>query len=358
MRIAQLAPLTESVPPKGYGGTELVIHLLTEGLVEAGHEVTLFASGDSETSAELVSVAGEALRLDRSIPMRRWSAYSLKQMLEFEERQSEFDIVHSHMGYESFDLLERIACPSVLTNHNPVRDYCAPLYFAHAKLNYVAISNAYRKLNYGDKLNYAATIHNGIDIEKHILDTKKERTYLLFIGRVCKDKGTADAIEIAKKLKMPLKIAGKVDDADKEYFERLVKPQLDPPNIEYVGEVNFEQKNDLYQGAIAVVYPIAFEEPFGLVIAESIAMGAPVVALERGSVSELIVDGKTGVIGKSIDELIGKFEMIKKISAEECRTYAEQNFSKEKMVNEYIKLYERLCKEKTGVKTSSAASLR
>ncbi len=356
MRIAQLAPLAESVPPKGYGGTELVINLLTEGLIEAGHDVTLFASGDSETSAELVSITDRALRLDSSIPTRRWSAYSLKQLIEFERRHKEFDIVHSHMGYESFDLLQRISCPSLLTNHNPVRDYCAPLYFANSNLNYVAISNAYKRLNYPEKINYVATIHNGIDIERHTFDSSKERSYLLFIGRICKDKGTADAIEIAKRLSLPLKIAGKVDEADRDYFNELVEPLLDPPNIEYIGEVNFEQKNELYQQAIAVIYPIAFEEPFGLVIAESIAMGAPVVALERGSVSELIIDGKTGVVGKTVDELVSKFDAIKKISAEECRDYAKKNFSKEKMVNDYIKLYERLSKEQNALRASAAGA--
>ncbi len=346
MRIAQLAPLAESVPPKTYGGTELIVSLLTEGLVAAGHEVTLFASGDSNTKAQLVSVAQKALRLDDSVPVRRWSAYSLMQLDELEKRLDSFDIVHNHMGYEALSLLKRIQCPSITTNHNPVKDYCAPLFFNYGQLPFVSISNAYRRLNYPDKLNYAATIYNGIDIEPHLNgdNGKVPRSYLLFLGRICADKGTAEAIEIAERVGMPLKIAGKVDDADRQYFEHYVKPHLKSPNIEYIGEVGYEQKLKLYAGAIAVVYPIAFEEPFGLVMAESLASGTPVIGFDRGSVSELISDGETGILGKSTDELVNRFGEISKISADKCRERARDKFSKEQMVAEYIKLYENLCK--------------
>ena len=341
MRIAQLAPLTESVPPQTYGGTELVVQLLTEGLVAAGHEVTLFASGDSVTSAELVAGSPRALRLDESVPMRRWPAYSMKQLLEFEKRQDEFDVVHNHMGYEAFATLKRIGCPSITTNHNPIKDYCAPLYLAYADLNYVCISNAYKQLNYPSDINYVATVHNGIDVTQYLPNGHKpSRSYLLFIGRVCHDKGTAVAIDIAKKIGLPLKIAGKVDTADKEYFDTLVSPQLNSPQIEYLGEVDFQQKLELYKGAIAVVYPIAFDEPFGLVIAEAIASGTPVLALERGSVPELIKDGETGIVAKTPEELVRRFAEIEKISPEFCSQYAQNNFSKEKMVSEYIKAYE------------------
>ncbi len=346
MRIAQLAPLTESVPPKTYGGTELIVSLLTEGLIGAGHEVTLFASGDSETAAKLVSVAPKALRLDESVPMRRWSAYSLLQLNEFENRQDDFDVIHNHMGYEAFALLTRSKLPSVTTNHNPIKDYCAPLFLSNADLSYVSISNAYRRLNYPDKLNYAATIYNGIDIAPHLKPIDSEvpdRKYLLFLGRVCVDKGTEVAIDIARKIGLPLKIAGKVDEADRHYFETLIKPKLDPPDVEYIGEVNFAQKLRLYAGAIAVVYPIAFDEPFGLVMAEAMASGTPILGFDRGSVSELVRDGETGILGKTADELVKRFDEIGKISNEKCRERARDNFSKERMVSEYIKLYESLC---------------
>jgi len=372
MRIAQLAPLTESVPPKSYGGTELVVNLITEGLVAAGHEVTLFASEDSETSAELVSIAPKALRLDESIPVRRWPAYALRQLLEFQKRQHEFDIVHNHMGYEAFATLKRCLIPNVTTNHNPIRDYCAPLYLEYADLPFVSISHAYRKLNYPDKLNYVATIYNGIDVEPHIhwmpgedgdgdgagnsikpssaegaaagrAPVPQKPTSLLFLGRICQDKGTATAIEIAQKLGMPLKIAGKVDAADRQYYEQLVKPHLNSQNIEYVGEVTFKQKLKLYNESVAVVYPIAFDEPFGLVVAEALASGVPIMAFERGSMSELITDGETGILGKNADDLIKRFAEVEHISANKCRESAKSRFSKERMVSEYVKLFESLC---------------
>jgi glycosyltransferase involved in cell wall biosynthesis len=345
MRIAQLAPPTESVPPKTYGGTELVVSLLTEGLLAAGHQVTLFASGDSQTNAELVAITPKALRLDESVPVRRWPAYVLRQLLEFEKRQSDFDIVHNHMGYEAFATLKHCSIPSVTTNHNPIKDYCAPLYLAYADLSFVSISHAYKRLNYPDKLNYAATIYNGIDIGPHNNNGNGSRSYLLFLGRVCKDKGTAAAIEIAHKLGLPLKIAGKVDEADRQYFEQLVKPHLDSCNVEYVGEVGYAEKLSLYSGARAVVYPIAFDEPFGLVIAEAQASGTPVMAFERGSVPELICDGKTGIVGKTVDDLVKRFRELELISPDRCREHAKTNFSKERMVREYIKLFESLCQQ-------------
>jgi glycosyltransferase involved in cell wall biosynthesis len=364
MRIAQLAPLTESVPPKSYGGTELVVNLLTEGLVAAGHEVTLFASGDSETSAELVSITPKALRLDESIPVRRWPAYALRQLLEFQKRQHEFDIVHNHMGYEAFATLKRCLIPNVTTNHNPIKDYCAPLYLEYADLPFVSISHAYKQLNYPEQLNYVATIYNGIDVEPHIhwmpgedgnggetradaeagaANKPQKPTSLLFLGRVCHDKGTATAIEIAQKLGMPLKIAGKVDAADRQYYEQLVKPHLNSQNIEYVGEVNFKEKLKLYNESVAVVYPIAFDEPFGLVVAEALASGVPIMAFERGSMAELITDGETGILGKNADDLIKRFAEVEHISANKCRESAKSRFSKERMVSEYIKLFESLC---------------
>lgn len=344
MRIAILAPLTESVPPKTYGGTELVVSLLTEGLVAAGHQVTLFATGDSETNAELVSVVPHGLRLDNSIPTRRWAAYSIKQMIEFEKRYKEFDIVHNHMGVDAFHILRNSGIPNVTTNHNPVKDYCAPIYFHYSQLPYVSISNKYQQLNHPDKLNYVATIYNGIDFSKHNHALDNSRNHLLFLGRLCHDKGTAEAVEIAQKLGLPLKIAGKVDEADREYFEKFVKPHLSS-NIVYLGEVDYQEKLDLYKHAIAVVYPINFDEPFGLVITESLASGTPIMAFGRGSVPELINDGEHGIIGKTVDDLVKRFPEIPNISAEKCRQHALSNFSKERMVNEYEKLFMKLCRQ-------------
>ncbi|MBI5173999.1 MAG: glycosyltransferase family 4 protein [Candidatus Melainabacteria bacterium] len=343
MRIAQLAPLSESVPPKQYGGTELVLSVLTEGLVAAGHDVTLFASGDSVTSANLVSVVPSSLRQDTSVPVRRWPAYALRQLLELQYMQNEFDIVHNHMGFEAFALLKQIACKSVSTNHNPIKSYCAPLYLSYADLPFVAISDSYRRLNFPEQLNYAATIYNGIDVEKHQVNGVRERHYLLFVGRVCQDKGTHAAIEIARRLKLPLVIAGKVDQADRYYFDECVKPYLRVPDSVYIGEVNFERKMELYAGAKALLYPICFDEPFGLVLTEALAAGTPVMALSRGSVPEVITDGETGIVANSVDELVARFSELQSIQSEACRRRARSNFSKERMIEAYSDLYEAIC---------------
>jgi glycosyltransferase involved in cell wall biosynthesis len=346
MRIAQLAPLAESVPPKGYGGTELVVSLLSDALQSAGHQVTLFASGDSKTKAELVAVTPKSLRQDSSIPTRRWPAYALKLLLEFEKRQDDFDIVHNHMGYEAFLTLRHCRIPSVTTNHNPIKDYCAPLYLAHKDLPFVSISHAYRRLNYGDILNYAATIYNGIDLDAFDATSNGSRSYLLYLGRICRDKGADTAIEIARKLAIPLIIAGKVDEAEGQFYEQVIKPQIvDSCHITYIGEVGPPEKRVLYRGARAVLNPIAFDEPFGLVMAEALASGTPVMAFARGSVPELISDGQTGILGKTADDLVRRFSELDLISPQECRHRAATLFSKERMLSEYVKLYESLCRK-------------
>jgi glycosyltransferase involved in cell wall biosynthesis len=344
MRIAQLAPLAEPVPPAGYGGTELIVSLLTEELIKRGHDVTLFASGDSKTNANLISVAKTSLRADNTIPMRRWSAYDMRNLLELEARQNEFDIVHNHTGYQALLGLRHLHIPSVSTNHNQVKDYCKSIYMACSNLPYVSISQSYQKLNYPNDLNYVATIYNGIDVANHIFNSNDKRDYLLFLGRICHDKGTAIAIDIANSLGLPLKIAGKIDSADDKYWQEEVKPKVKGPNIEYLGEVNFDEKNKLYSNAIALVYPITFSEPFGLVMVEALACGTPVLALDKGSVKEILVDGEIGIIANSKEEIVKRFKDIEKIDRNKCRQRVEKLFSKERMANEYEAVYKRLCK--------------
>lgn len=342
MRIAQLASPIESVPPKGYGGTEIVVNLLTEELVAQGHEVTLFASGDSETKARLVSVIDHAIRVDQSIPQSRWAAYEIKTLLKLKEMESQFDIIHNHMNWQALAYLDQLKTPVVTTNHNPVRDYCKDIYFAYSHLPFVSISDAYRKLNHGDKLNYVATVYNGINLDDYELANNRERKYLLFLGRLSYDKGTKESIEIAKALNLPLKIAGKVDKRDKDYFDKEVAPHLSKGQIEFVGEVNLEQKNKLYKDAIAVTYPINFDEPFGLVMAEALACGTPVMAMDRGSVREVLSDGETAIICNSVDEIIKRFPEIEKIDPAKCRERIHNLFSNTKMINSYIDVYKSL----------------
>jgi len=353
MRIAQLAPLAETVPPRLYGGSELVVSLLTEELVKRGHEVTLFASADSETSGRLISCAPTGLRQAEEIPTTRWPAYDLKSLLALEGMQDQFDIVHSHMGYSALPFLRNLKCLSLSTNHNPVKDYCSEIFLKFRELPFVAISNAYRRLNYPLDLNYIATVYNGIDIGINV-DLTRVRRYLFFLGRICSDKGTVEAIHIAKRLGLPMVLAGKVDEKDREYFDTLVKPLLAEPNVEYIGEISTGEKAKLYAGAIATVCPIKFDEPFGLVLAESLAAGAPVMAFNRGAAAEVIEDGKTGILGDTAEDLIGRFAEIERISREGCRESARLRFSKERMANEYEALYyQLLVKHQEKIQTMS-----
>ncbi len=342
MRIAQLAPLIESVPPTGYGGTELVVSLLTEELVERGHEVTLFGTGDSATRARLVSVAEEGLRKSCADHRYRWPAYDLRSLLTLKEMSCEFDVVHNHMGYPALPFLEALNCPVVTTNHNPISDYCADVYLAFSGLPYVSISDSYRRLNYPNKLNYVATVYNGIDTDRYFSEHKRTRSYLLFVGRISAAKGTSVAIDIAERLGLPIKIAGKIDAADEAYFSNQVKPKLANSNVEFLGEVTEREKVDLYSGAIATLYPINFEEPFGLVMAESLASGTPVLGLDRGAVPEVVKDEETGIIAKTCEELVERFCAIESITANACRERARQFFGKERMTQQYESVYIKL----------------
>lgn len=344
MRIAQLAANMETVPPAGYGGTELVVNLLTEELVKRGHEVTLFAVGTSKTKARLVTVVDEPLRASTRYLATQWPAFDLQTLVKLKDMEDEFDIVHNHMSWTSLPVLDSLNCAVVTTNHNQVKGYCAPLYLRFKHLPYVAISNSYKQLNYPDEMNYVATIYNGIDVDAFNGSVQK-REFLLFVGRLCNDKGTAEAIDIAKKLDMPIKIAGKVDKNDEPYFDKEIKPRLSYKKAEFVGEVNHDQKNDLYHKAIALVYPINFSEPFGLVMAEAMASGTPVMAFDKGSVREVLSDD-TAVIGSSVDDLVKGFSQVEKLDRTACKKRVRDLFSVKTMVDSYEQLYERLIADK------------
>jgi glycosyltransferase involved in cell wall biosynthesis len=339
MRIAQLAPLAECVPPKGYGGSELVVNLLTEELIKRGHEVTLFASADSQTEGRLIECAPEGLRASDIAPTR-WHAYNIKALVKLEEMQGEFDIIHNHMGYAALPALSNFRTPVVTTNHNPLYDYCKDIYFAYGKMKFISISDAYKRLNYPDKVNYVTTVYNGINLDDFEFSETSQRKHLLFLGRLCADKGTKEAIEIARKLGMPIVLAGKVDRNDEKYFNEFVKPMLSEPGVEFVGEVSTAQKVALYNSSVATLCPINFEEPFGLVFSESLACGTPVMAFRRGAAPEVISDGETGVIGETVDELVGRFCEIEKITAQVCRERVARLFSKEKMTDSYLKAFD------------------
>lgn len=343
MRIAQVAPLWERVPPPGYGGTELVVGLLTDELVRRGHEVTLFASGDSLTLAKLVSVHPRALRLDPSI--KEYGVYEMLELSRVYEAANEFDIIHSHMGCNALPYVNLVNTPTVHTLHGIFTPDNEKLFVNAKNQPYVSISNSQREPRLG--LNYVATVYNGIDVSSHQFHPQPEEPpYLAFLGRISPEKGTHIAIQIAKQAGWRLKMAGKVDVVDKEYFEKEVKPLIDGKQIEYLGEANHVQKNALMGGAVATLFTITWREPFGLVMVESMAAGTPVIAMNMGSVPEVIAHGKTGFICNNVAECIDAVGKVEKLDRYTCREHVENNFSVRKMVDGYEAVYQEIVEKR------------
>ncbi|MEB3219450.1 MAG: glycosyltransferase family 4 protein [Nostocales cyanobacterium 94392] len=343
MRIAQIAPLWERVPPPGYGGIELVVGLLTDELVRRGHEVTLFASGDSITLAKLESVYPRAFRLEPSIS--EYSAYEALQLSRVYKQANKFDVIHSHVGYNSLFHASFVETPTVHTLHGAFNSDTKKVYAEAPEQPYVSISDAQREPM--EQLNYAATVYNGIDTESHRFYAQPQSTpYLAFLGRISPEKGTHIAIEIAQKSGIPLKMAGKVDRVDVDYFESQIKPHIDGKHIEYLGEANHFEKNELLGNAIAMLFPITWREPFGLVMTESMAAGTPVLAKPLGSVPEVIAHGKTGFLCHSVDDYVNAIQRLGEIDRSECRAHVEGNFSIKSMVDGYLEVYSKVTRKK------------
>jgi glycosyltransferase involved in cell wall biosynthesis len=339
MRIAQVAPLWERVPPPGYGGIELVVGLLTDELVRRGHEVTLFASGDSLTLAKLESVHDQALRLDPSV--KEYGIYEMLQLSQVYERASEFDVIHSHMGCAALPYAGLVKTPTVHTLHGVFTPDNEKMFSYAKKQPYVSISNAQREPRLG--LNCVSTVYNGIDPAIHrFYPQPGESPYLAFLGRLSPEKGPHHAIEIAKQTGWCLKLAGKVDVVDVEFFESEIKPHIDGEQIQYLGEANHEQKNWLMGNAVATLFPITWREPFGLVMVESMAAGTPVIAMAMGSTPEVIDHGNTGFLCHSVEECIAALGQIDTISRERCRQHVVDNFSTRRMTDGYEAVYQQL----------------
>ncbi len=343
MRIAQVAPLWERVPPPAYGGIELIVGLLTDELVRRGHEVTLFASGDSISLAKLESVHPQALRLDSSV--REYGIYEMLQMSRVYEQASEFDIIHSHMGCVALPYGNLVKTPTVHTLHGIFTPDNEKM-FTHARRQpYVSISNAQRepRLN----LNCVATVYNGIDLSTYdFYPEPQDPPYLAFLGRISPEKGTHLAIEIAKKSGWHLKMAGKVDVVDVKYFEEEIKPHIDGKQIQYLGEADHEQKSALIGGAVATLFPITWREPFGLVMIESMAAGTPVIAMALGSTTEVIVHGKTGFLCNNVDEFVTAIDQVGKLNRSDCRDHVFKHFSVQKMTAGYEAVYQQVLAER------------
>ncbi|WP_138504124.1 glycosyltransferase family 4 protein [Nostoc sp. PA-18-2419] len=343
MRIAQVAPLFERVPPPAYGGIELVVGLLTDELVRRGHEVTLFASGDSISLAKLVSVHPHALRLDRTI--KDYSIYDMLQLASVYQRAQEFDIIHSHIGCGALPYTNLVKTPTVHTLHGIFTADNEKIFSFAKKQPYVSISQSQREPRLG--LNYVATVYNGINTNNYQFHAQPENPpYLAFLGRISPEKGTHLAIEIAKQTGWHLKMAGKVDTVDVEYFDTQIKPHIDGKQIEYLGEANHAQKNALMGGAVATLFPITWQEPFGLVMVESMASGTPVIAMKLGSTQEVISHGKTGFLCNNIQECVSAIDRVTELDRYACRKQVENYFSIQQMVDGYEAVYQQILGEK------------
>ena len=345
MRIAQIAPLFESVPPRLYGGTERVVSYLTEELVAQGHEVTLFASGDSRTSARLVSSCAEALRLSRD-PLDATAAHVLlvEQVLGEAEQ---FDVIHNHIDYLPFPMLRRAGRPNLTTPHGRLDGaHWKMLVERYPDMPLASISFAQRRTL--PHASWIGTVYHGIPQEQHHL-RERHGDYLVFLGRLSPEKRPDRAIEIARANGMPLKIAAKVSSDDEGYFEREIRPLLDDPIVEFLGEVDEASKDELLGNAYALLFPIDWPEPFGLAMIEAMACGTPVIAYRHGSVPEIVRDGLNGFVVDDLAGAIAAVPRILEIDRRACRELFEARFSARRMAADYIELYAQLAGERESV---------
>jgi glycosyltransferase involved in cell wall biosynthesis len=334
-RIAQVAPLHESVPPRLYGGTERVVSWLTEELVAMGHEVTLFASGNSETSAHLVPTGQRALRLDSRHPDP--IAMHLLQLERVFQEAARFDVIHFHCDFLHYPLTRRTGIPSLTTLHGRLDvPGLSELYAEFTDIPLVSISDSQRKPL--PSVNWRATVHHGLPLTFAALHPEPGE-YLAVLGRVSPEKGVDRAIEIARRAGLPLRIAAKVDPVDQEYFDSVIHPRLSEPGIEYLGEIGESDKSEFLGRAYALLFPIDWPEPFGLVMIEAMACGTPVIAFDRGSVPEVLENGKTGYIVSNIDEAVSAVTCIPRLSRATCRAVFEERFSAARMARDYLAAY-------------------
>lgn len=340
MKIAQVAPLIEAVPPKLYGGTERVVAYLTDALVELGHEVTLFASGDSLTKGRLQPIWPRSLRLDASVKDPFVPLFL--QLETVARRAQEYDVIHAHIDYFAFPLLQRIAVPSLTTLHGRLDLPELPaLYRMFGDVPVVSISNSQRAPL--PQANYVATVLHGLP-QDLLAKGEGRGGYLAFLGRISPEKAPEAAIRIAAQAGMPLKIAAKVDRVDEEYFKTRVEPLLGVGQVEFVGEIREDQKEDFLGNAAALLFPIAWREPFGLVMIESMACGTPVIAFENGSVPEVLENGVTGFIVQNEQQAAAAVRQAVALDRDRIRAEFERRFTARRMAQNYLAVYSRLAK--------------
>jgi glycosyltransferase involved in cell wall biosynthesis len=346
VKIAQVAPLYESVPPKCYGGTERVVSYLTEELVAQGHDVTLFASGESVTGAQLVAACERALRLDDRC--RDPLAAHFRMLGQVAKMAPQFDFIHFHIDYLHFPLTQRHAWPHLTTLHGRLDlPELRPLYRQFPGQPVVSISDAQRTpLPFAD---WVGTVHHGLPPGLHPFRDQPGK-YLAFLGRIAPEKLPDQAIEIARRAGMPLRMAAKVDRADRDYYEQVIRPLLRTAgrHVEFIGEVGGRDKDEFLGNAHALLFPIDWPEPFGLVMIEALICGTPVIAYRRGSVPEVIDDGVTGFIVEGMDEAVRAVDRVAGLRRAECRRVFEERFSAARMARNYLKVYRRVLERLDG----------
>jgi len=338
MKIAQVAPLYESVPPKYYGGTERVVSYLSEELVRQGHDVTLFASGDSETKARLVAACPRSLRLHKRCQDQMVHHYLMLENVF--QHAAEFDIIHFHVDYLHFPLSRREAVTHVTTLHGRLDlPDLAPLYQEFCDMPVISISNGQREpLPWA---NWQATVYHGLPADLYRF-RPDPGSYLAFLGRISPEKRVDRAIEIAMRVGMPLRMAAKIDRVDKDYFESVIAPLLRNPLVEFVGEIGDGEKDEFLGNAYALLFPIDWPEPFGLVMIEAMACGTPVIAYRGGAVPEVMEQGHTGFIVHGLENAVEAVRHVAQLSRKRCREVFEQRFTAAQMAHDYVQQYERL----------------
>ena len=350
LRIAQLAPLYESVPPKLYGGTERIIAYLAEELARRGHQVTLFASGDSTARVPIEAGSPQALRLnglDHLGPMLH-----LPMLSDVYQNAERFDVIHSHVDCLSFPLARHVQVPTVSTLHGRLDlGELQPIYRSYRDMPVISISNDQRRPL--PEMNWVRTVYHGLP--RNLLNfSPGSGNYLAFLGRICPEKGPDLAIEIARRSGVPLKLAAKVDRLDRAYFDTVIKPMLSTPGIEFIGEINETEKQQFLGDALALLFPIDWPEPFGLVMIEALACGTPIIARPCGSVPEILRHGVTGFIGSSLEELVSAVAHIDTISRQKCRDEFETRFTAQVMAANYERVYYQLAGTDWKVRRNAA----
>jgi len=338
MHIAQIAPLTEAIPPKLYGGTERVVSWLTEELIALGHDVTLFASGDSVTSAQLEAIWPRALRLDGAV--RDPNALHMMMLERVYQRSGDFDFLHCHLDYYPFSLFSRQSTPFVTTLHGRLDlPEHQPVFDTFSAIPVVSISNSQRRPV--PQANWVRTVHHGLPA--HLLEPKPVKpSYFAFLGRIAPEKGIDRAVRIAQHCGVKLKVAAKVDKADQDYYDEQIAPMIKANNVEFIGEISDKEKSEFLSGAIALLVPIDWPEPFGLVMIEAMACGTPVIAFNRGSVPEIIDEGLTGFVVEDINGAIGAVDRLDHLSREKIRRRFEARFTARRMAQDYLSVYRSL----------------